>query len=88
VHSLHPFLSDYGYWALAFLIGLESMDLPLPGETVLVIASVHAANRNGNIAAVIAAPPPQAQSSATTLAMCSDANLDSASCCGSDGTSA
>ena len=56
LHDLHHFLGEYGYWALALLIGLESMGLPLPGETVLVIASVHAANRqDGNIAAVIAA---------------------------------
>ena len=55
LHNLHHFLGEYGYWALALLIGLESMGLPLPGETVLVIASVHAANRDGNIAAVIAA---------------------------------
>jgi len=55
LHALHQFLGEYGYWALALLIGLESMGIPLPGETVLVIASVHAANRDGNIAAVIAA---------------------------------
>jgi membrane protein DedA with SNARE-associated domain len=54
-HDQHHFLGEYGYWALALLIGLESMGLPLPGETVLVIASVHAGNRGGNIAAVIAA---------------------------------
>ena len=54
-HALHHFLADYGYWALALLIGLESMGIPLPGETVLIMASVHAGDRGGNIAAVIAA---------------------------------
>jgi membrane protein DedA with SNARE-associated domain len=54
-HALHHFLADYGYWALALLIGLESMGIPLPGETVLIMASVHAGDRGGNIAAVITA---------------------------------
>jgi membrane protein DedA with SNARE-associated domain len=54
-HALHHFLTDYGYWALALLIGLESMGIPLPGETVLIMASVHAGDRGGNIAAIIAA---------------------------------
>jgi len=53
--ALHHFLADYGYWALALLIGLESMGIPLPGETVLVIASAHAGDRGGNIGAIIAA---------------------------------
>jgi membrane protein DedA with SNARE-associated domain len=55
LHALHHFLGEYGYWALALLIGLESMGIPLPGETVLIMASVHAGDRGGNIAAVIAA---------------------------------
>ena len=55
MHSLHHFLSEYGYWALAFLIGLESMGVPLPGETVLVMASMHAGHRGESIAPVIAA---------------------------------
>jgi membrane protein DedA with SNARE-associated domain len=55
VHSLHHFLSEYGYWALALLIGLESMGIPLPGETVLVMASLHAGHRGESIAPVIAA---------------------------------
>jgi len=54
-HALHHFLADYGYWALALLIGLESMGIPLPGETVLIMALVHAGDRGGNIAAVITA---------------------------------
>jgi membrane protein DedA with SNARE-associated domain len=54
-HALHQFLAEYGYWALVVLIGLESMGIPLPGETVLIMASVHAGDRGGNIAAIIAA---------------------------------
>lgn len=53
--TLHHFLAEYDYWALALLIGLESMGIPLPGETVLIMASIHAGDRGGNIGAVIAA---------------------------------
>jgi membrane protein DedA with SNARE-associated domain len=55
LHTLHHFLGEYGYWALALLIGLESMGIPLPGETVLVMASLHAGHRGESIAPVIAA---------------------------------
>jgi membrane protein DedA with SNARE-associated domain len=55
LHALHHFLGDYGYWALALIIGLESVGIPLPGETVLVMASVHAGHRGLSIAPVIAA---------------------------------
>jgi membrane protein DedA with SNARE-associated domain len=53
--QLHQFLAEYGYWALALTIGLESMGLPLPGETILVMASLHAGHRGESIAPVIAA---------------------------------
>ena len=55
LHTLHEFLSQYGYWALALTIGLESMGLPLPGETILVMASLHAGHRGESILPVIAA---------------------------------
>ena len=34
------YVSSYGYVAVALIIGLESMGLPLPGETALVAAAV------------------------------------------------
>ena len=55
LHTLHEFLAQYGYWALALIIGLESMGLPLPGETILVMASLHAGHRGESILPVIAA---------------------------------
>jgi membrane protein DedA with SNARE-associated domain len=55
LHTLHEFLGQYGYWALALTIGLESMGLPLPGETILVMASLHAGHRGESILPVIAA---------------------------------
>lgn len=41
--QLQQFISTYGYWAVALIVGLESMGLPLPGETVLVLATIYAA---------------------------------------------
>jgi membrane protein DedA with SNARE-associated domain len=55
LHALHQFLGEYGYWALALVIGLESMGIPLPGETILVMASLHAGHRGESIAPVIVA---------------------------------
>jgi membrane protein DedA with SNARE-associated domain len=41
--QLQHFISTHGYWAVALIVGLESMGLPLPGETVLVLATIYAA---------------------------------------------
>ncbi|HKJ95871.1 MAG TPA: DedA family protein [Gammaproteobacteria bacterium] len=35
-------ISLYGYWAVLAIVALESMGLPLPGETVLIAAAVFA----------------------------------------------
>jgi membrane protein DedA with SNARE-associated domain len=32
----------YGYWAVALLVGLESLGIPLPGETILILAATYA----------------------------------------------
>lgn len=49
-------LSSYGYWAVGGVIALESMGLPLPGETMLIAAAAYAgATRNLNIWLVIPA---------------------------------
>ena len=37
-------ISTYGYWAVFAIVGLESMGLPLPGETILVAAAIYAGN--------------------------------------------
>ena len=36
-------ITTYGYWALAAIIALESMAVPLPGETALIVAALIAA---------------------------------------------
>jgi membrane protein DedA with SNARE-associated domain len=37
---VEPFIRDYGIAAVVVILGLESLGLPLPGETVLIFASV------------------------------------------------
>jgi membrane protein DedA with SNARE-associated domain len=47
-------VAHYGYAAVFFIIALESAGIPLPGETILVTASIYAATAHGlNIGAVI-----------------------------------
>jgi len=52
---LRHLISAYGYWSVAVIVALESMGLPLPGETVLVVAALYAATHHDtSIAGVIA----------------------------------
>ncbi|PWC81971.1 VTT domain-containing protein, partial [Azospirillum sp. TSO5] len=44
LHGLIPqLLTGYGYWLIAGVVALESMGLPLPGETTLIAGSILAA---------------------------------------------
>ena len=36
------FLTVYGYWAVLFFVAVESMGIPLPGETMLLVAAIYA----------------------------------------------
>jgi membrane protein DedA with SNARE-associated domain len=36
-------LQEYGYWGVALAIALESIGVPVPGETALVAAGLYAA---------------------------------------------
>ena len=48
-------IEGYGYYALALVVAGESAGVPLPGETMLVTASIYAGTRHGlDIRAVIA----------------------------------
>lgn len=40
--TLHHLLDSYGLWVLFFVVMAESMGVPMPGETVLVSASLYA----------------------------------------------
>jgi membrane protein DedA with SNARE-associated domain len=52
---LRHLISAYGYWSVAAIVALESIGLPLPGETVLIVASLYAATHHDiSIAGVIA----------------------------------
>jgi membrane protein DedA with SNARE-associated domain len=48
-------IATYGYVAIALIIGLESMGLPLPGESMLVLAALYASRHDQNISGVVAA---------------------------------
>jgi len=41
-HDLIHFISIYGYGVIALIIGLESLGLPLPGETILITTAIYA----------------------------------------------
>ena len=53
--AIDDLLSNFGYLAVFAFIGIESLGIPAPGETMLVTASVYAgATHNLDITAVIA----------------------------------
>lgn len=54
--TLTHLILTHGYWFVAAIVGLESMGIPLPGETTLVTAGIYAGTTHHlNIAFVIAA---------------------------------
>jgi membrane protein DedA with SNARE-associated domain len=52
-HIAH-LLASYGLLAIAVIIALESVGLPLPGESVLVFAALYAAHSSHSITGVVA----------------------------------
>jgi undecaprenyl-diphosphatase len=52
---IHHLLETYGYLAVLVLVGLESLGLPLPGETALLTASAYAATGHLSIVGVVGA---------------------------------
>jgi len=52
--TISGLIASYGYVVLFFLIGLESLGVPLPGETALVTAAAFAALGHLSIYAVVA----------------------------------
>jgi membrane protein DedA with SNARE-associated domain len=56
---LESFLGAYGYVVVGLVVALESMGLPLPGETVLLAAAAYAgAGGPLNVAGVIGCASP------------------------------
>jgi membrane protein DedA with SNARE-associated domain len=45
--QLPHLVQTYGYWLIAGIVLLESMGIPLPGEAVLITASVYAGTTHG-----------------------------------------
>jgi membrane protein DedA with SNARE-associated domain len=40
--TLTSLIASHGYWVVATVVGLESMGIPVPGETTLVTAAIYA----------------------------------------------
>ncbi|MFD8707273.1 DedA family protein [Kitasatospora sp. NPDC059648] len=51
--GLAPLLDHYGYLAVALLVLLDNCGIPVPGQTVLVLASVYAGTGHLDFAAVL-----------------------------------
>lgn len=52
---LHSWINDYGYEAVFVFVGLESIGVPIPGETALITAALYAATTHHlHIAIIIA----------------------------------
>ncbi|MFE7633939.1 DedA family protein [Kitasatospora sp. NPDC057518] len=51
--GLAPLLDHYGYLAVAVLVLLDNCGVPVPGQTVLVLASVYAGTGHLDLAAVL-----------------------------------
>lgn len=39
---MNHLITTYGYFAVALLVGAESLGVPLPGETILILAAIYA----------------------------------------------
>src|SRR5258708_35418461 len=40
--DLQHFLMTYGYWAVLLFVAIESIGIPFPGETMLLVAAIYA----------------------------------------------
>lgn len=49
LHTLEPLLANYGYLAVFGLVLLEDFGVPVPGETVLILAAVYAGSGRLNV---------------------------------------
>src|ERR1700730_4205796 len=52
LHSLEPTLNHFGYLAVVGLVLIEDFGVPVPGETVLILAAVYAGTGRLNIVLV------------------------------------
>jgi membrane protein DedA with SNARE-associated domain len=54
LHSIQPLLNHYGYLAVALIVLIESFGPPLPGEPIIIAASIYAGAGTLNIWGVFA----------------------------------
>lgn len=54
LHSLEPTLDHFGYLAVLGLVMIEDFGVPVPGETIVILAAVDAGRGRLNIALVLA----------------------------------
>jgi len=55
-HELTQLISHYGYWVVMLFVGVESIGIPFPGETMLLAAAIYAGTTHDlDIGLVIAA---------------------------------
>ena len=52
LHSLEPTLNQFGYLAVVGLVLIEDFGVPVPGETVVILAAVYAGTGRLNIVLV------------------------------------
>ena len=52
LNSLAAPLDHFGYWAVLLLVMVEDFGIPVPGETVLIVASIYAGAGRLNVVAV------------------------------------
>jgi len=53
LHSLEPTLDQYGYLAVLGLVLIEDFGIPVPGETVLILAAVYAGTGRFSVVLVV-----------------------------------
>ena len=52
LNALSGPLNQFGYWAILVLVMLEDFGIPVPGETILIAASIYAGHQQLNVVAV------------------------------------
>ena len=53
IELVRPYVDDYGYWVLFVGVMAENASLPVPGETILIIASFYSHHGHLNLGYVI-----------------------------------
>ena len=52
LHSLEPTLNEFGYLAVVGLVLIEDFGVPVPGETILILAAIYAGTGRLNVVLV------------------------------------